>query len=75
MGSEGWVLRYGIIGVGMMGWEYLYNLVVLFGVMVVVVVDFYFGFFEVVFVVIVGLKFVIFFFLFKVRIIYVFLRN
>ena len=39
MGSEGKVLKYGIIGVGMMGCEHLYNLAALPGTMVVAVAD------------------------------------
>lgn len=39
MGSEGRVLRYGLIGVGMMGREHLYNLAALPGAMVVAVAD------------------------------------
>ena len=39
MGSEGGVLKYGIIGVGMMGREHLYNLAALPDAMVVAVAD------------------------------------
>jgi predicted dehydrogenase len=39
MGSEGGVLRYGIVGVGMMGREHLYNLAALPGAVVVAVAD------------------------------------